>query len=315
MISRQLLLTIVLYLYLGLASANLGASSSRTFSGSASMSRSMNSNALLGTGGAGGAGGAGTQNKLPQNETQMVVNAVNDYEQSHGGASTAGRKVSGLDAKGNRVICEPENGIEGASNAMGSLVKKKELCMMEAFKKQQVANAVVKQAKNAKECSIKVNKRSMVCHTKKVIQDMIDNPVYELKVNGNVVTIFKKGEAILATVVEILNYNVSKSEQVQTEMLKSPTIDIKFNELGGLLSQTGEMPTAKAENPCAVCMQQLTNKANTMEGTVDDCNYSCDSNMLTSFLKPSHFKEIKQEAAPKSPDADKAAEEDGAVAA
>lgn len=336
MISKEILLMTVLCVFINYVRATtMAMGSSRAASSSkANVSMNMSRAASSGSAGISGngastgvtnglgetAGGENGQKKAsaPANgELNMVQNAIADYEQQIG-VKSGRKKTITTDANGNKVICETipgggngGNGVEGAT-PQDSLARKKEKCIIEAIKKKQLADSVIKQAESAKECTIKVNKRSMICHTKKVIQDMIENPIYELKQNGNVVTVLEKGEAILATVVETMNYNVIREKPVKSEKLQQPNVDLKFNKLGGLLSQEGEMPSAKTENPCAVCMQQLTNKANTMEGGVDDCNYSCDSNMLTSFLKPSHFKEIKPEDGVKSTESEKVGEEGGA---
>lgn len=244
--------------------------------------------------GASGSGGANTG--MPHNnEINVMKEAVNEFANQLSG-TTESKKMIGTDPNGNRLICtSAKSGIEGNGTPQENLAKKKELCLVDAKKKSQLAQNLVKKMQKKDQCVVKVNAASVLCTARKVLCELVGKSVYNVKVNKNIVTMLKNGQAIFSVVVEKLRYNFKKKRAPSKEKLEKANIDVKFNELGGLLSQEGEIPHEKAEDPCSVCMTKLTEKANTMEGNVDDCSYSCDSNMLTSFLKPGNFTEIKED--------------------
>lgn len=314
MILRFLILytiTIVNAQATGLAASS--GSSSRMSGSSLNASGFLGSSGLtesnaVATGGdsTGGNGSAGTngatdgQKNTALANGQMVNAALKQYTyQQMGGEGNANKIAPGIGPNGENLFCDSK-GVEGNNHMMKNQMAKK--CIQQAQEKKALANAIVQKQSQNKECTIKVNKQSMICHTKKVIQDMVSRPVWELKAYGNIVEIDRDGEAIVAVVDEELNYDVTKKSSPKKEALKEPNIQIKFNELGGLLSQKGELPTSKSEDPCALCIQSLNKKASTMEGGLDDCNNNCDDMMLQDFLKPGHFRMVQQAEEPPAPE-------------
>lgn len=204
-----------------------------------------------------------------------------------------GQFVKNAGPNGENLNCDP-HGTEG-NWAMVTRDLKKE-CIKKAEEKKRTNLKLIKELNNpSQECTTKVSKESIVCHTRKVLDKLVTNPVYKISTYGNVVDLTANGESILYAVIENFNYNVTKKSQPVPETLKDPSVQIEFNELGGLLSQKGELPPAKPdEDPCAACLSKLSKSNNSLDGAVDDCHKNCDSKMLYDFAKEGHFRKTEE---------------------
>ncbi|KAM0677631.1 hypothetical protein BDAP_001777 [Binucleata daphniae] len=223
-------------------------------------------------------------------QTSQIGAALNQL--SGGQVGKADESVMGTGPNGESLLCTPKKGVDGEFNAVNNELKKK--CIEKAVNKEQIATKIAQKAKQetAKECKVKVDKESMFCHTRKVVKNVIEAPIYELNFYGNVAELKKHGETLLLAVIENLNYTIKKNPVKSNDRLQKPNVSIVFNELGGLLSQSGDLPAPKKDDPCAACLEAVNKEASTLEGNTDDCNASCDSVLLNSLVKPAHFRDV-----------------------
>lgn len=225
-------------------------------------------------------------------QTQQMGAALNQLNGQGGKNGQGEEMIPTQGPNGETMYCTNKKGVEGDFTQAKEELKKK--CIEKAVSKEQIANKIAQKAKNesAKECKVKVDKESMFCHTRKVVRNVIEAPIYELNFYGNVAELKKHGETLLLAVIENLNYTIKKNPVKTDERLKKPNVSIVFNELGGLLSQSGDLPAPKKDDPCAACLEAVNKEASTLEGNTDDCNASCDSVLLNSLVKPAHFKDV-----------------------
>ncbi|KAM0674448.1 hypothetical protein GVAV_002061 [Gurleya vavrai] len=235
--------------------------------------------------------GTGQKSAMLQQAGQLGAALQQVTGQAVGGGSPEDVTQS-VGPNGETLICS-KKGVEGEMNKLNDEMKKK--CIEKNQSKEVIAQKVAQKARNetAKECHVKVDKESMFCHTRKVVRNVIEAPIYELNFYGNVAELKKHGETLLLAVIENLNYTITKNPVQNDDRLKKPNVSIVFNELGGLLSQTGDLPAPKKDDPCAQCLESVNKEANTLEGSTDDCNASCDSVLLNSLVKPAHFREVQ----------------------
>lgn len=186
------------------------------------------------------------------------------------------------------------NGVEGNNPA----ALKQKLCLEKAKQEQRVINAVQKKMQQKKDCSVKVNKRSMICHTKKVMQDVVHKPKYKIENINNIITLKVADRIVLAEVVETLSYDVQEVNKPRETQLEEPKYAVMFNTIGGLVDQKGTPPSqAKPKNdPCSECLQQLNMQASSVEGGVDDCSFTCDDDGMQQFINAGYFTVSKSPA-------------------
>lgn len=141
-----------------------------------------------------------------------------------------------------------------------------------------------------KECVKRMNTESMLCHTTKVVNRVVQKPYYKILLYNNVVELLVNNKVVLAAVVENLHYKVKKTKKHVDSPLKKPTGQLEFNELGGLLKQKGEIPKPKKEDPCASCLEALS-KRESEEGAAGNCG-GCDSMMEITNVRNDSFKDI-----------------------
>ncbi|KAM0686563.1 hypothetical protein COBT_002212 [Conglomerata obtusa] len=222
----------------------------------------------------------GTMNSALQQVAEQTV-----------GNGQPGDVTTSTGPNGEALICS-KKGLEGDFKEMKQGLKRK--CIEKNANSEVVAKKVAKMARSesAKECTVKVDKQSMFCHTRKVVRNVIEAPIYELNFYGNIAELKKHGETLLLAVIENLSYTIKKNPVKSGSKLKEPNVKIVFNELGGLLSQQGNLPAPKKDDPCAQCLEAVSKEANSLEGKTDDCNASCDSVLLNSLVKPTHFRTL-----------------------
>ncbi|EJW01905.1 hypothetical protein EDEG_00335 [Edhazardia aedis USNM 41457] len=182
-------------------------------------------------------------------------------------------------------MCENNKGIDG--NMQQLKEEQKQKCIEEAQKKRElIENLVNNNISQQKDCVVKASKKTMICHTKKVISDMINTPYYVLQNNGNVFTLEIDNEKVAMAVKEGIKYCYEELEKPQHAELAKPNQSVKFNKLGQVLSKEGLPPKSAAmeKNPCANCLSMLNNKAKrSVEGVPDECERTCEDGQLSGL--------------------------------
>lgn len=196
------------------------------------------------------------------------------------------------------VGCESSS-VEGGSKADPALIRQK-LCLDKLKQEKKIVDAVQKKIQHEKDCNVKVNKKSMMCHVKKVMQDVVQKEKYTIEEIDNIILLKVAGKIVLAEVVEVLNYDVQAISKPRETQLEDPKYAVSFNTIGGLVDQKGTPPTqSKPKNdPCSECLQKLNMQASTVEGGVDDCSYTCDDDGLQQFINGGYFTVSKPQTKP-----------------
>lgn len=164
-------------------------------------------------------------------------------------------------------------------------------CIEKQNKKTEKAYELARKLTQPKQedCKIKISKQSMVCHAKKVMDDVISAPYYTINMYGNVVEMIVDGKVVMMGIAETLTYDVEEKTNEKPNFFKEPTATFKFNQLGGLLSQKGEVPSPKKDDPCASCLENLSKKGNSVDGKPNNCN-GCESMMDITSIRPGSFR-------------------------
>lgn len=189
----------------------------------------------------------------------------------------------------------PNNGCSNDQSVDGNWQVVKDQVRNECIEKQnnQAAKAyeLARKLKQPKEndCKIKISKQSMVCHARKVMDEVISDPYYTINMYGNVVEMIVDGKVVMMGIAETLTYDVEEESKEKPNYFKEPTASFKFNQLGGLLSQKGEIPSSKNSDPCSSCLENLNKKGNSTEGKPNSCN-GCESLMDITNIQPNAFR-------------------------
>lgn len=258
-------------------------SGSSTFNSSASASRSSSamSSSSLNT------GGSGQTKPGPGAPPQKPINSPNI-------TAAAERITPGAPDQSNLCVSA---GVEGSASP--AAIKQKQ-CLEAKAQEAKIMTAMKGKIAQKKDCTVKVNRRSMVCHTKKVMQDVVQKPKYSIAMINNVILLKIAGKPVLAEVVETLSYDVQEVNKPRETQLKEPEYEVEFNTIGGLVDQRGTPPTQEKpkNDPCSECLNQLNAQASTVEGGVDDCSYTCDDVGIKQFVDGGYFTVSKSEAKP-----------------
>lgn len=207
-------------------------------------------------------------------QSEMLKTALNQVAATQMGESDAKKFIPGYNGK--NLYCDPR-GVDGNWNVVNKQTQ--EECIRQKKEKKERAEQLAKELTEPKgdDCKIRISKESMVCHARKVIKNVIRDTYYAIKVYGNVVEVEMQGTPLVMSVMERFRYNAKRLKKKPSNAFKnSPTATFKFNRLGGLLSQTGEVPQPKKNNPCAVCLEHLKDKTDSVDGQANNCG-GCDS--------------------------------------
>lgn len=164
-------------------------------------------------------------------------------------------------------------------------------CIQEKREKRARAQQLAKQLTETKdECVQKVNPAAMLCHTKRELKNIIREGYYELKKMDNITEVVEQNKPILMTITEKYGYNAQEKEEPRQSSFKnSPAVTFKYNRLGGLLSQTGELPQPQKDNPCAICLEAMSKKAESVDGQSENCG-GCDSSFDPTMIHSGQFR-------------------------
>ncbi|KRH94875.1 polar tube protein 2 (PTP2) [Pseudoloma neurophilia] len=202
--------------------------------------------------------------------------------------------VSGLSIPGTMAGQMQQNACSGQSveanlaQVNQSLANK---CIAEKKEKRLQLAEAAKTLLNEKDvCVQKVSPQAMNCHVKAEVRKIIAEPFYTLKKYGNVAEVFEQGQPIMLTITENFGYIAEAKDQKKTSPFnKSDQVSFKYNRLGGLLSQSGELPQPKKDNPCSACLEAMTKKAESVDGQTENCG-GCDSSYSPASVQVGQFK-------------------------
>lgn len=202
--------------------------------------------------------------------------------------------------------CMPST-VEGNWGALREDLKK--TCIEKARNKKRNANRYAKKLISAAsqptdKCVRKLDTKSMLCQTRKVINDLVKKPYYQVILYGNnVVQLRKSGKVVMMAVNENIKYNVNNnSKNKKKPTMEKPTVILDFNRLGSLLKQRGELPKSKKKNPCTSCLEHLE-KQESLEGQNENCG-ACSTFMELMTVRPNSFKDITKDRASKKKSGD-----------
>lgn len=201
-----------------------------------------------------------------------------------------GLGVAGNQAGGNYMQngCAGQS-IDGAAAQVSQSLAAK--CVAEKKeKKLQLAEAAKSLLNEKDACVQKVSPQAMNCHVKSEVKKIISEPFYTLKKFNNVTEVFEQNQPIMLTITESFGYNAEQKEPKKTNPFnKSDQVSFKYNRLGGLLSQSGELPQPKKDNPCSACLEFMSKKSESVDGQSENCG-GCDSSYSPASVQGSQFK-------------------------
>ncbi|TBU07278.1 polar tube protein 2 [Hamiltosporidium magnivora] len=232
---------------------------------------SKNSNAVLG---------------LQQN--RMLNTALNQLTAQQMSEPMAKAFIPGYN--GTNLYCDPR-GVEGNWQLVSQKLKQE--CIAKSQERNDRAIKLAKQLTQPKpqDCTVRISKGSMACHARKVLKDVITSPYYTLNMYGNVVEVMVGDEVVMMAVAENVYYDITHKSHERPRALKRPTASLEFNQLGGLLSQKGELPKPKKEDPCAACLEYLSKQTTAIEGQSENCG-GCDSMMEITSVRSDSFRNV-----------------------
>jgi len=189
---------------------------------------------------------------------------------------------------GQMNICTGKS-IDGAMQQINQQLTQR--CVQEKKeKKAQLAEAAKSLVEKKDQCVQKVSPQAMTCHVDREVKKIISESYYKLLKNGNVTEVFEQDQPVLLTVTEKFVYNAKEKETPKQSNFKNSTpVTFKYNRLGGLLSQSGELPQPKKDSPCAACLEMLSRKAESVDGQTESCG-GCDSTYLPANVQGGQFK-------------------------
>ncbi|ELQ75260.1 putative polar tube protein 2 (PTP2) [Trachipleistophora hominis] len=220
-------------------------------------------------------------------QNAMLKTALNQITATQMGEGDAKKFIPGYNGK--NLYCDPR-GVDGNWNLINKQLQ--EECIKQKREKKERAEQLAKELTQPSQddCKIRISKESMVCHARKVMNNVIKDAYYTIKLFGNVVEIIVKNQPVFMGVTERFRYNAKRlKKQAPNAFKNSPTATFKFNRLGGLLSQTGEVPQPKKNNPCAACLEMLKEKTNSVEGQANNCG-GCDSMLDITTIHNGQFR-------------------------
>merc|ERR1711915_93443 len=210
----------------------------------------------------------------------QLANAVTSLGIAGGNVGTAPKAPSN--------VCAGRS-IDGAMQQISQQLAQR--CVAEKKeKKAQLAEAAKSLVDQKDTCVQKVSPAAMHCHVNREVRKIIGESYYKLLKNGNVTEVFEQDQPIMLTVVEKLGYNAKeKSTPKQSNFKNSTPVTFKYNRLGGLLSQSGELPQPKKDSPCAACLELMSKKAESVDGQTESCG-GCDSTYQPANVQGGQFK-------------------------
>lgn len=220
-------------------------------------------------------------------QNTMLKTALNQITATQMGETDAKKFIPGYNGK--NLYCD-SRGVDGNWQMINKQLQ--EECIKQKKDKKEKAEQLAKEltAPTKDDCKIRISKESMVCHARKVMNNVIKDEYYTIKLFGNVVEIIVKNQPVFMGVTERFRYNAKKLKKMAPNAFKnSPTATFKFNRLGGLLSQTGEVPQPKKSNPCAACLEALKQKADSVDGQANNCG-GCDSMLDITTIHNGQFR-------------------------
>merc|ERR1711972_525184 len=144
------------------------------------------------------------------------------------------------------------------------------------------------QGKN--ESEVKVSPKAMVCHTKRELKGIIDEDYYEIRQYENVQQVLQKNKPILMIVTERFDYSAKEVDDEKVNNFKNTQpVTFKYNRLGGLLSQSGELPQPQKDNPCGMCLESLSKKQDSVDGQSENCG-GCESSFDPTNIPSGAFR-------------------------
>lgn len=157
-------------------------------------------------------------------------------------------------------------------------------------KKLKLAEAAKTVLSEQDQCVQKVSPQAMNCHVKSEVKKIISEPFYTLKKFNNVTEVFEQNQPIMLTINETFGYTAEQKEPKKSNPFnKSDQVAFKYNRLGGLLSQQGELPQPKKDNPCSACLEFMSKKAESVDGQSENCG-GCDSSYSPVSVQVGQFK-------------------------
>lgn len=170
--------------------------------------------------------------------------------------------------------------------------KLKEECKKRVCEKQHQTKKLVELLNKppSKACVKQLGTGSMICAAKKIMNNVVEDPYYQIRLYGNVIQLVKDGKVKFMGVVENFHYKVKTKLKERISSLKNPTAVLVFNRMGALIGQTGEIPKPNKSEPCTSCLQALTMKA-AEEGQNENCD-SCEPYMSITGPKCGTFRDV-----------------------
>lgn len=211
-------------------------------------------------------------------QKSQIVNAISGI----GVAGTAQGKF------GQGVACGGQS-VEGSVSQINQNLANR--CIAEKKeKKYQLAQAAEQMLEDKNACVQQVSPKAMGCHVEQEVRKIISEPFYTLKKYNNVAEIFEQNQPILLTITENFSYIAEPQEQKKMSPFeKSDQVSFKYNRLGGLLSQSGELPQPKQDNPCSACLEAMAKKSESVDGKTEGCG-GCDSSYSPASVQVGQFK-------------------------
>lgn len=201
--------------------------------------------------------------------------------------------VNGMGIAGT-VSAKPQNNcngqtLEGSITQINQNLANK--CIAEKKeKKLQLAQAAESMLNEKDTCVQQVSPQAMGCHVKQEVRKIISEPFYTLKKFNNVAEVFEQNQPVLLTITENFGYIAEAQDQKKASPFdKSDQVSFKYNRLGGLLSQSGELPQPRKDNPCSACLEAMSKKTESIDGTTEGCG-GCDSSYSPASVQVGQFK-------------------------
>ncbi|KAF7684356.1 hypothetical protein TCON_0468 [Astathelohania contejeani] len=218
----------------------------------------------------------------------VIKTALNQITAEKLPSGVASKFLNGTDIS--QMYCDTK-GVDGKWTVIDDNMRKE--CIKGVLNNKAKAQRILQHLSNPKtDCKYTVSKKSMVCHVRRVMTNVINDPYYQLYIFGNVVELVKDGVVIMMAVAEKFNYTITSKSKKKQQPLHAPNASLTFNVLGGFLGQKGEIPTPKRDDPCASCLEMM-NKGTALDGKQDSCG-GCDSFMDFTSLKPDTFRYVNK---------------------
>lgn len=193
-------------------------------------------------------------------QNSMLKTALNQITATQMGDKDAKKFIPGYNGK--NLYCD-SRGVDGNWAVIDKQIQND--CVQQKKEKKEKAEQPAKElvAPKSDDCKVRISKESMVCHVRKVMNNVIKDPFYIVNLYGNVLEVLLKKKPVFMGIMERFRYNAKKLKNV---FKNSPTATFRFNRLGGLLSQTGEVPQPNKFDPCASCLDALKQKSESVDG-------------------------------------------------